>query len=93
MLQKSKFGDYAEELKNADSEHKYYLLDFTSSKELGGILEIEQVDNNYILDLESKKLYLIGGIDISVEKDGEQVTSLEYDSDLIEKYYVKAFAK
>lgn len=67
-----------------------YLLDFTSSRNLENVLGLEEVDHNYILDLDNLNIYLIGGLDI-IDESGD--TIVKYNSDEIVDYYSNTFVK
>lgn len=73
-----------------DAEGEYYYLDFTSSRQLENVLGLENVDNDYIFDLDNLNIYLVGGIDI-INEDGRVV--IKYDSNEIVDYYSETFVK
>lgn len=68
-----------------DATKDYYELKFTANKNLKNKLELENVSRDYLLDLEALNLYLIKGIDVNQNTNG-QLTTL-YNSDDIERYY------
>ncbi len=71
-------SDYEKQLSGED-KWTYYYLDFKSSKDLGNLLEMDNVKNDYILDFDNFNVYLVDGIEI----DGKMI----YSSDEISKYY------
>lgn len=75
---------------SGDMSSDYYYLDFTSSKKLRNVLEIENVDNDYLLDLSDLNIFLIDGIDLQIDADKVET---KYNSDEIVKYYDDIFVK
>lgn len=88
-LQKVDSSSYPKELAGVGSGN-YYLMNFTSSRKLENVLDLENVKNNYILDFITGNVYLVGGID-TIDSAGNRV--IEYDSDEIVKYYKNTFVK
>lgn len=68
----------------------FYYLDFTSSRKLENVLDMENVKNDYLLDFQNTNIYLIKGIDIV---SGDGTATVKYDSNEIENYYEKTFKK
>lgn len=67
----------------------FYYLDFTSSRELKNTLELENIKNDYILEFDSLKLYLVEGIELLDETTGKE--EIKYSAEEIEKYYNNLF--
>ncbi len=83
---------YSKELKDAKVGNCYY-LDFTTSDDLGDILEMDDIKNDYILDSSSLKIFLVGGIEVSVAENGTSKNIIMYSSDDILNYYNSIFVK
>ena len=78
-----------EKVLNGDSLGTYYYLDFTSSRNLENVLELENIQHDYLLDWENKNLYLIKGIEM---RSGNEI-NIKYNADEIEQYYNNALKK
>lgn len=68
---------------------EFYYLDFTSSRELKNTLELENIKNDYILEFDGLKLYLVEGIELLDETTGKE--EIKYSAEEIEKYYNNLF--
>lgn len=79
----------------AGATGEYYYLDFTSSRKLESILELENVDNDYLFDLKNLNIYLIKGLDITetvmVGTEEQVLDVIKYNSDEIADYYNNTF--
>lgn len=67
----------------------FYRLNFTTSKELQEVLELENVSNDYLLDFNNLNIYMIKGIELLNGNSRVMV----YNSDDIEAYYNNTFKK
>lgn len=63
----------------------FYYLDFTSSRKLSNVFDIERVKNDYLLEIDNLNIYMVDGIDIND-------TTL-YDAKEIANFYQDAFVK
>lgn len=67
----------------AGNTKEYYYMDFTSSRKLENVLEVENISNDYLLEADTMNIYLIKGVGI---KSGNSETKV-YKADDIEKHY------
>lgn len=81
-------SDYSEVLGGRTSGD-YYLLDFSTTKALRNTLDMENVKNDYILDLNTLNIYIIKGVDIT---NGDETTT-KYDAEEIGEYFKNAYKK
>lgn len=81
-------SDYSEVLGGSTSGD-YYMLDFTSTKTLKNALEMENVKNDYILNLNTLNIYIIKGVNIT---SGDEEFEA-YDAEEIGKYFKNAYKK
>ena len=65
----------------------YYYLNFSSSRKLGNILDIENIESDYILDYANLNVYYVDGVDVLGSGD----LTILYNSDDIEQYYSNTF--
>jgi len=78
-----------ESVLGAGATGDFYYLDFTTSRKLENVLDLENVNNDYILDYSNLNIYLIKGIEIN---EGDTIT-IKYNSDEIETYYESTFKR
>ena len=81
-LDEDKKGDYAENLGENASENIFY-LDFTSSRELQTVLELENMTHDYLLDFNDLNVFLVKGVSVET-KEGPKTL---YNAKNIEEYY------
>lgn len=62
---------------------EYYYLDFTSSRKLENVFELENIGNDYLLEYDTMNIYLVKGVGIKSGSDEIKV----YKADDIEKHY------
>ena len=54
---------------------------------------MDDIKNDYILDSSSLKIFLVGGIEVSVAENGTSKNIIMYSSDDILNYYNSIFVK
>ncbi len=67
----------------------YYYLDFTSSRKLENALDLENIKNDYLINIQNMEIYSIKGVGV---KSGD-VIEVKYEFNEIEKYYKNTFKK
>lgn len=63
----------------------FYYLDFTSSRKLSNVFDIERVKNDYLLGIDDLSIYIVDGLDT-------EDTTL-YNAKEIANYYQNSFVK